>query len=496
MKKQKITKLFSLPVAILTFCTALLLTSTTSYAANDVTINATNFPDENFRTYITSFDTDKNSILSSKELKSVKEINVINNEISSLKGIEYFTSLTELRCQDNNLTTLDISKNTALTLLACSNNRLSSLDISKNLELKDLTCFNNQLTSLDFSNNPKLTDLNGESNYMNIELASDETFDLSKFPNIDISKTSNWYGATISDTILTFDPVNNENYISYKYDCGNNQSFTVKLVITHIHYGKLKPAKNETCNEAGSKAYYKCFCGKYFEDSNCSKEITTDIKDWKYIPKKKHSFDNEVIKKATLNQNGLIFKKCTSCGHQESSLIYYPKTITLSSESYTYNGKAKKPRISIADSNGKTINAGNYTVSYPHGRKNVGTYNVTITFKGIQYEGISIKTFTIKPLKSNIKNIKSSKKAFTLNWTKISKKMKINRITGYEIQYSTSSKFNAAKTKKVKGYNTTKKKISHLKSKKKYYVRIRTYIKVNKKNFYSDWSKVKTIKTK
>ena len=72
------------------------------------------------------------------------------------------------------------------------------------------------------------------------------------------------------------------------------------------------------------------------------------------------------------------------------------------------------------------------------------------------------------------------------------------RITGYEIQYSTSKKFTkkTTKSKKVTGYKKTSVKISKLKAKKTYYVRIRTYKKIGKVTYYSKWSKSLKKKTK
>ena len=72
------------------------------------------------------------------------------------------------------------------------------------------------------------------------------------------------------------------------------------------------------------------------------------------------------------------------------------------------------------------------------------------------------------------------------------------RITGYQIQLSTSSKFTKKTTKlvTVKGYKKTSTKVTGLKAKKKYYVRIRTYMKVKGTNYYSSWSKTKIKKTK
>lgn len=122
-------------------------------------INATNFPDDNFRNYLLEQDYGKDGRLTEKEIKNVKEIRAYSQDIHSLQGIEYFTALTKLYCYENLLTTLDVSKNIALTELFCFNNQLTSLDVSKNTALTTLFCYNNQLTSLDVSKNTALTTL-------------------------------------------------------------------------------------------------------------------------------------------------------------------------------------------------------------------------------------------------------------------------------------------------------------------------------------------------
>ena len=122
-----------------------------------VTIDNTNFPDANFRTVVKKFDTNQDSSLSDTEIAAVEEIDCYDKGISNLKGIEYFTALRSLSCGRNQLTALDVSKNTALTYLHCSYNQLTSLDVSKNTALTKLYCYNNQLTSLDVSKNTALT---------------------------------------------------------------------------------------------------------------------------------------------------------------------------------------------------------------------------------------------------------------------------------------------------------------------------------------------------
>ena len=122
-----------------------------------VAIDDTNFPDANFRTIVEHYDTNKDSSLSDTEIAAVEEIDCYDKGISNLKGIEYFTALRSLSCGRNQLTALDVSKNTALTYLHCSYNQLTSLDVSKNTALTKLYCYNNQLTSLDVSKNTALT---------------------------------------------------------------------------------------------------------------------------------------------------------------------------------------------------------------------------------------------------------------------------------------------------------------------------------------------------
>lgn len=176
--------------------------------------------------------------------------------------------------------------------------------------------------------------------------------------------------------------------------------------------------------------------------------------------------------------------------------ISAPKTMTLSASSYIYNGKVRKPSVTIKDTNGKAVSASNFTVSYSKGCKNVGRYTVKVTFKGdySKYKGMS-KTFDIKPKTTSISKLKASKKAFTVKWKKQAK-----QTTGYHIQYSRDKKFKSGVKAAKVGVSKTEKKISKLKSKKTYYVRIRTYktVKVNGKSvkMYSKWSNVKKVKTK
>lgn len=124
--------------------------------AEGIEINPTNFPDNQFRQYVLTTIDDGDSILSSSEISSVKKIKVSNKSISDMTGLEYFTGLTDLYCNSNQLTDLNTSNNTKLSYLNCSNNQLTDLDVSSNIELSTLICTNNKLTSLNISKNKDL----------------------------------------------------------------------------------------------------------------------------------------------------------------------------------------------------------------------------------------------------------------------------------------------------------------------------------------------------
>ena len=150
-------------------------------ADDQIEINETNFEDPNFREYISDkCDWNSDGFLSAGEISYVNSLSISNKQIKNLKGIEYFTELTTLSCSNNQLTELDVSKNTKLkelncysnqlaslnlgsnpnlVWLSCNDNALTSLDVSKNAELKNIYCSKNPISSIDLSNNPKVESL-------------------------------------------------------------------------------------------------------------------------------------------------------------------------------------------------------------------------------------------------------------------------------------------------------------------------------------------------
>ena len=271
--------------------------------------------------------------------------------------------------------------------------------------------------------------------------------------------------------------------------CGYNKT------VPHTHNLTLVAAKAATCTEGGKEAYYKCEgCGKFYEDVLGTKEIT-DLASWGNIAKIAHT-TKQTVTKATPTANGKIVNYCSVCKKTLSTtVIPNASSIKLKATSLTYNGKVRTPKVIVKDRTGKTlVKNTDYTVSYAKGRKYVGKYAVKITFKG-KYSGTKTLYFTIKPKATSISSLKAGSKKFTVKWKK-----QATQTTGYQVQYSASSKFSKAKTVTVGKNTTVSKKISKLSGKKKYYVRVRTYktVKINGKSIriYSGWSKTKTVTTK
>ena len=131
----------------------------------------------------------------------------------------------------------------------------------------------------------------------------------------------------------------------------------------------------------------------------------------------------------------------------------------------------------------------NYAVSYKNNTK-VGTATVTVKGKG-NYTGSKKTTFKINPKGTTLSKVPPGKKKLTVTWKKQTK-----QVSGYQIQYGTKKDFSNAKKVTVSEAKTIKKVFKSLKAKKYYYVRIRTYMTVSGKKYYSSWSKYKKVKTK
>lgn len=178
-----------------------------------------------------------------------------------------------------------------------------------------------------------------------------------------------------------------------------------------------------------------------------------------------------------------------------SDLTFTPSLETVV---YNYTGAYRTPAVSVIfknamDTNGNTRSytlkkATDYTVLYEDNKK-VGT--ATVIFAGTgNFKGFHVENFTIRPQYTILRKLIKGKKQFNVVWKK-----QTTQMSGYQIQYATNKNFKSSK-KTTSKKTTTSKTIKKLKSKKTYYVRVRTYKNVSGIKYYSKWSNTMKVKTK
>ena len=221
MKKRICTILLALLLCLTLTPTVAL---PTAEAEDRVVVNSTNFPDATFRSYVEDNFDNGNGSLSASEIAKVTSIDVDDMGISSLQGLGYFWALKELYCRDNQLTTLDVSKNTELKYLGCYKNQLTTLDVSKNTALEYLGCDNNQLTALDVSKNTALERLDCGGN----PLTSLTVTDYSALESLNVGDCTALTKLNCCNNALTWLNVDGCTALT-KLDCGSNPLTTLAV---------------------------------------------------------------------------------------------------------------------------------------------------------------------------------------------------------------------------------------------------------------------------
>ena len=158
-----------------------------------------------------------------------------------------------------------------------------------------------------------------------------------------------------------------------------------------------------------------------------------------------HKYDS-TIEKASTSKDGKIIDKCSRCGDVKAAqIISHPTNVVLNNSNFVYDGKVKTPTVTVTSADGKTVDSANYDISYANGRKDAGTYDVKVTFKG-NYTGSLTTKFTIAKANQSLK-IKSPKKKMKVG-AKAKIKIKANKGHG-KVTYKVSNK-KIAKIKKGK----------------------------------------------
>ncbi|MDF1550679.1 MAG: T9SS type A sorting domain-containing protein, partial [Bacteroidales bacterium] len=148
-------------------------------------------PDDNFEAALSSIlgvANNNDNYISTIDIKACTTLDISNQNIADITGLQDFTALTLLNCNGNQIDSLDLSSNTFLSTLNCANNLIDTLNLTNNTALQSLdfstnqvrniniaflsslsglTCNNNNLTNLDLKNNTNLTSVNCSFNQLN-----------------------------------------------------------------------------------------------------------------------------------------------------------------------------------------------------------------------------------------------------------------------------------------------------------------------------------------
>jgi|GEM_PF-317731 len=225
-----------------------------------------NIPDANFKAYLvgnTAINTNGDTEIQCDEATAFTgTIDCSGENIANLTGIEAFVNITELRCHQNQLTSLDVSNNVNITTLRCYSNQLTTLDVSSNVNLTRLYCQDNQLTTLDVSNNDleylwcydnQLTSLN-VSNNANMERLLCYNNQLT---TLDVSDIIGLLRLETANNQLADLDISNNTSLN-RLECNNNQLISLNLKNgNNINFVTLdaKDNPNLACIEVDDAAY-------------------------------------------------------------------------------------------------------------------------------------------------------------------------------------------------------------------------------------------------
>ena len=258
--------------------------------------------------------------------------------------------------------------------------------------------------------------------------------------------------------------------------------------VTRIEYNAFSGCTNMVI-EAEEGSYAQTFAtllGIPFEKIESSNEGNNNQNENKDVEEHKHEYSVKTTP-ATFDKDGLVVTSCDGCNSILSKqVIKAIGMVELEEDEFVYDGKTKKPEVVVNDVKGNVVDSKYYNATYSN-NTNIGDATVKVVFKG-NYTGTTTLKFLINPKAPSIKKVKAMKKGFSIKYSKSK-----GGVNGYQICYSTSAKFKKAKKVSIKKLST---KLKKLKKKTKYFIKVRSYKVVGGVTYYSDWSKVKKVKTK
>lgn len=435
-------------------------------------------------------------------------------------------SLYELSCKNNDLFVLDLTGCTDMEKLDCRNNRIWDLDISACTKLHELYCQNNHISVLDPSTCPDLVKINCADNYLsalrldtNTKLTSATVSPQIVVDILDITESSGKYEydmTTILPTSADTYYVKVDNSV-YTYDSSTGIMIMPGQTIDGFPYAfetgagdmqvEVKRSFNKDYNVAfkSSDVEYKGTTPYVVYDGTEHRPgFTVKDANGKTIPEYYYMYFYYTNVDA-----GTAWLELWMIGHASTPTekmfkIYYGPSEWLKVENV--NDGIQLTWKPVEDAGGYVIyrrawssTTGGWTTFARWNYTTSTTWKDTKVYAGSRYQ-YGVKAYKSDPFDNYNLGLVSPLKTTvrittrTLTLTKGSKKLTAewsasSVFTGYELQYTTDSKFSKdVKTIKIDTWDTTKHVISNLKGNTTYYVRVRSYHVFDGITYYGQWT--------
>lgn len=289
--------------------------------------------------------------------------------------------------------------------------------------------------------------------------------------------TSNYY-----ETVTTLSQTTDADIILTVYD-NNNKVVDLDVVTDSTSSEKV----TATYFESGKTYYLRYEITSSFAYFNVALRVHN------------HSYTQQIKALAVADddkensRDGFVKYRCEACGDEYVAESYLAPTVAcVQGTSFVYTSYPVTPQINAYYRNANIVSPANYVVTYEDNLK-PGKAWAYVDFIDANTKGELTTSFIILPQKQTATSLKSKKtKQITLNWKKDT------TVSGYEIQYGTSSKFSKSQTKSliISKNSTSSKTFTKLKSKKKYYARVRAYKTVDGVRQFGAWSNKLSVKVK
>ena len=347
---------------------------------------------------------------------------------------------------------LSASSDTTYKFVATEDKVYNFTDTKVSEDVKEFSIYDNDLNNISTNSIKKSKVTYNESNEPKVDYVTYKIYLKKGTYYIDLNNTSDKeteYNIKVeNEELVDIDSINlDSNYIEIEEGVKKAVKYTINpdnATFTSVDW-KVSDTSIVSLGYVGNVMNIEAL-----KEGEC--DITVTAKNGKkavcHIVVKKagdHKYDS-TIEKASTSKDGKIIDKCSRCGDVKvAQIISHPTKVVLNNSNFVYDGKVKTPTVTVTSADGKTVDSANYDISYANGRKDAGTYDVKVTFKG-NYTGSLTTKFTIAKANQSLK-IKSPKKKMKVG-AKAKIKIKANKGHG-KVTYKVSNK-KIAKIKKGK----------------------------------------------